>query len=104
MYTSRQNYNTGSHWLVGLILSLFTIVLLISLVFSAIMFFAENYGVFMVLFGSFMIYKYMFFNGPSLSLLFKDIAGFGFGILSFIIGGLFIFANGITFQSFINLF
>ena len=95
-----ERYMNSSSTTVAILLLLFLVVL----VFSAIMFFAENYGVFMVLFGSFMIYKYMFFNGPSLSLLFKDIAGFGFGILSFIIGGLFIFANGITFQSFINLF
>jgi hypothetical protein len=95
-----ERYMNSNSTTVAILLLLFLVVL----VFSAIMFFAENYGIFMVLFGLFMIYKYMFFNGPSLSLLFKDIAGFGLGVLSFIIGGLFIFANGITFQSFINLF
>ena len=92
--------------LLPVLLGLFLIVISISLVFSSIMFFAENYGVFMILFGIFMIYRYMFFNidnkpsEPS----FKDIAGFGLGVLSFIIGGLFVFANGVTFQNFIDLF
>ncbi len=90
----------------GLIFYPIIILFIVILVFSALMFFAENYGIFMVLFGLFILYRYMYFNIDNRSdePSFKDMAGFGLGILLFIFGGLFTFENGITFQCFVNLF
>jgi hypothetical protein len=104
MYTRRQNYNTGSHWLVGLVLGLVTIGIILSTLFFGILFFAENYGVFIILigaFGMFKIFRYKASTWKQYLLEFLFILVFN----TILVFGIIIVVNyGITFQSFGNLF
>ena len=99
MYTSRQNYNVGSHPVVGIIMFLFVFAVIAITITTFILFFVENVGVFFILFGLFMLYMSYDKKTTWQSMMIREFVGISVGMNLIITGIIFIiFNDGITIE------
>jgi uncharacterized membrane protein len=104
MYTSRQNYNVGSHPIIGIIMFLFVFAIIAIIISSMILFFAENVGFLAIFLGLFILYISYDEKTQFHTMTFKECSGYTIGSLLISLGVTFIIFNGISFQNFITLF
>jgi len=104
MYTSRQNYNPGNHWLVGLIGGLVLIPLIMAIIISVVFFFADNPGIFLVVVG--ILFLYFTYDKKTTWLSMTPMEFIGITTFSILatLGIVLVLLNGISFQSFSGIF
>jgi len=104
MYTSRQNFNQGSHWLVGLFVGILLISVIISVLVSIIFVFADNPGIFLIVVGVLFLYFTYDKNTTLQSMTPMEFVGISIFSLLTAIGVFLILIMGFSFQSFSGIF